>query len=992
MNFQSSVILLILLLTGLIACTNKSRNSKEEKQIVYTCKVERTNEEGNRFLEASGKELFFSNTNTQSDETAFSGTFSSKLYPGNRFGLTTELNQVNPDDYLEVTIWRKSTGGSGLIVADGGDEGGYEASGNVIKKGKDGWEQIALEYYVPPNFMDGKIKIYAWNNTADTVYFDDLQIVHRANKEYASLDNYKKLRLYVDEQFFKSFSRKRYDAFETGVLVNSGDDYVPMMVYAGDDFLNGELRLKGDLIDHLYGKKWSYRLKLKKEFAWNGMRTFSIQNPSTRHFLNEWIAHRLYLDKDVLTTRYGFIPIEINGESRGVYAWEEHFEKQLVENKNRREGPIIRFDETLFWNQVRETRITGINWDTDYYGGAKITPFKVGRLIKDSLSVKQFEQAQTLLNQFKYANARVVELFDVDKLAAYYALLDLTQAYHGFAWHNLRFYYNPVTCLLEPIAFDGYIEDGVYKRIDERINGLFPASKVNQLSRMDLMLYKPFENKVFREKYLQCLEDYSKEDVIAKLISTNKEEIDSLTTLLQEEFPYYEADFSYLKEQAEFISNNLGKIKNNLEELAGKIQNVQIERYHPGKIEKANTNLIVHQVHAFYNRNKKLLQVYNYANMDVQLLGAFIKNSLPISFENKPAVAPSRGFSSKNYEIVIEDGVPERLLFSVGSEMFETEVSQWAAPQEKSVRQALLSQPLHPDLTFIGDSVLFDGNYSFTEDVVIPDSYTVYIKPGTNIDFKQGAGFFCFAPVVSQGNASQPILIQSSDSSASGFNIFQANDLSFFSHTYFSSLSNMNRNGWFSPAAVNIYESDVELEYCLFEKNKNCDDALNIVRSDFDVRNCEFKHTFADAFDSDFCTGEVVNCNFANIGNDAIDFSGSQVEIRDCKMREIGDKAISGGEGSELNVTDCKIKNANIGIASKDLSRLTLDRIEIDGVNTGLVAFVKKPEYGSASIRINNLKLKNKLVFHQIELGSVLELNGKKIEGREKNLAVKLYQ
>ena len=58
----------------------------------------------------------------------------------------------------------------------------------------------------------------------------------------------------------------------------------------------------------------------------------------------------------------------------------------------------------------------------------------------------------------------------------------------------------------------------------------------------------------------------------------------------------------------------------------------------------------------------------------------------------------------------------------------------------------------------------------------------------------------------------------------------------------------------------------------------------------------------------------------------------------------------------------------------------------------GLVAFVKKPEYGPASITAENLKMKRNMIFHQIEEGSVLVLNGKTIEGREKKLALKLYQ
>ena len=38
--------------------------------------------------------------------------------------------------------------------------------------------------------------------------------------------------------------------------------------------------------------------------------------------------------------------------------------------------------------------------------------------------------------QYKNLSAPVSEIFDIKKLAKYYALIDITQAYHGFTWHN----------------------------------------------------------------------------------------------------------------------------------------------------------------------------------------------------------------------------------------------------------------------------------------------------------------------------------------------------------------------------------------------------------------------------------------------------------------------------------------------------------------------------------------------------------------------------
>ena len=55
--------------------------------------------------------------------------------------------------------------------------------------------------------------------------------------------------------------------------------------------------------------------------------------------------HQIFKDEDILTTRYGFISVKLNGKSLGIYAYEEHFDKQLLEYNQRREAPILKFNE-----------------------------------------------------------------------------------------------------------------------------------------------------------------------------------------------------------------------------------------------------------------------------------------------------------------------------------------------------------------------------------------------------------------------------------------------------------------------------------------------------------------------------------------------------------------------------------------------------------------------------------------------------------------------
>ena len=46
--------------------------------------------------------------------------------------------------------------------------------------------------------------------------------------------------------------------------------------------------------------------------------------------------------------------------------------------------------------------------------------------------------------------------FDSKTTGLYYAICDLTNAYHAMGWINIRFYYNFETQKMEPVAYDPY--------------------------------------------------------------------------------------------------------------------------------------------------------------------------------------------------------------------------------------------------------------------------------------------------------------------------------------------------------------------------------------------------------------------------------------------------------------------------------------------------------------------------------------------------------
>ena len=135
-----------------------------------------------------------------------------------------------------------------------------------------------------------------------------------------------------------------------------------------------------------------------------------------------------------------------------------------------------------------------------------------------------------------------------------------------------------------------------------------------------------------------------------------------------------------------------------------------------------------------------------------------------------------------------------------------------------------------------------------------------------------------------------------------------------------------------------------------------------------------FSNIFFDGFDSDFSQGQVRQTEVRNAGNDGLDFSGSIVHIEDCWVQDCRDKGISVGEESDLTIFSTTIKNANVAIASKDLSVVYGKEIKVENCDQAFVAYQKKVEYGPGKMIIETYETENVKRLHAATEGSSIQL------------------
>lgn len=975
------------------------RNDEFPVNSGFYCDAEILNKKGDKFLTDTASLL--DGGKLQTDKEARSGSYSVLTIPKKAFAFSYHIKNTGPDWYFKLSVWRKSKDGRGVLVAAAKDPKDlYIASSNAVKIDENGWEKIELEVYTPPNFNYSELNFYVWNNSEDTIYFDDISIKRLSGKKYPEYDE-QALVIMLDTSEYIKLYEKRKHAFDAGILQTEDDDWVKAIIFDDDKMMKADLRLKGDWLDHLRGDKWSYRIKLKKDNTWKRLRTFSLQTPVSRGYLNEWVSHKFYDTVDVLTTRYGFIPLELNNKKKGLYAWEEHFEKQLLESRNRREGPIIKFSEDAFWQIQKYSIHLREKWPLmPYYETARILPFKQAKTMRSEVLRNQFLNGQKLAYQYKNHLQPPGMIFDLDKLAKYYAMLEITQARHGMAWHNQRLYFNPVLCKLEPIAFDGFADYSKFKPGIEENMAYKALTVTDSVENHQYLIYKLFTDSAFLIKYMGYLEKYSNAEFVDNVLGEIKNEIVLYDSLLRLEFQIEPYDPLLYKDIANDIKSYLPELKRIVVEMMNQPSNHLFAVKHQFTDSTSFEDTPKFFVNAYLEEkgnDSVKISVYNYFPGDILLLGTSRKGNYVDHFIHPEPKLKAYNGNIAHKEIILSDTNALYLHFMTpnGLDTYTIEILPWPHPHGLTSQQELL---FNADLKDYNNFmvkrdhilVIKQGYHTINYPVIIPSGYQLQFEPGTILDFVEGAMFISYSPVSMLGTDAKKIKITSSDFSANGFTILQAKQISELNHVVFENLNTLDYKGWTLTGAVTFYESDVDIRNTLFYRNQ-CEDALNTIRSEFRVSTTEFDNIYGDAFDSDFCNGIVSNSRFTNIANDAIDFSGSQIIIENTEIIEAKDKGISGGEDSYLEVYNTHVFRSNIGIASKDLSLVKVDKSSIVDCNYGLVLLQKKPEYGPAQMILTNTVIDNTKTFHLVETDSKVILDGIVIEGDEKNLAKKFY-
>jgi hypothetical protein len=705
-----------------------------------------------------------------------------------------------------------------------------------------------------------------------------------------------------------------------------------------------KLKLRGSYLDHARGDKWSFRIKVKKNTIF-GMSRFSLSAPETRGHIHEWIYQKILKFNNLIGLRYRFVNVVLNGKDLGIYALEEFFDKRLVENNNLREGIILkpfRFEE-----------------DSN-----DVFVYRKKSILKSSEHKSSYQLANLLIKSFHSGKISAEKVFDLEKTAKYFAITEIFGGQHGHIDINFICYFNPITGLLEPIGYDSNLPRKI-SQYGGMITSPKSAYSINKTKGLKYL----FHNKEFIKLYIQYLDELIKSNTIPMQITKMKSELNQNLAILYKEFPY----FNYFK--------------NNFLELNSKYIKKQISGQGYISVKLMSYDLAVGRIN---------LQIDNIRDLPIEIIGVRSNNKLIFSANEETIVYPTDTtdrfpvrlfqvsekvsiFESDKLELVYTVvGMPEKLYKEVNLSFKDDDLHSYVDGEYTSRKHENFKQ--FDFIEKIGNILkIRKGYYTFDKDLVIPKGYTFILESGVEIDLTSFAGITSYSPLNFLGTADNPVKIYSSDSKGQGILVINAEGRSIITHTLATNLSAHNSNGWTLKGAINFYKSGVDFKNFTCTNNRASDDCLNIINSRFTINDSLFSNTYADALDTDFSKGEIKNTSFLNSGNDGIDTSGSTIKINNVRIISAKDKCISVGENSEVFLNKVNLSGCNIGIASKDLSSVNGNDIELTSSKTGISIFQKKWEFGPAEVKLKNIKFSNIKKPWSIGPGSSLIIDDREI-------------
>jgi hypothetical protein len=763
------------------------------------------------------------------------------------------------------------------------------------------------------------------------------------------------------------------------------------------------LRLKGRIAGDHWGhpRKHSMRIKVRNGGSIMGMTKFSMQSASQRSYQYEPLMLNMMRRLGVIAPRYVFVDARINDQVVGIMALEEHFTKEMLEYGRRREGPVVAVDMNWMWEQAdqnynnngsrdRSTNLLAWDYPVKSYQSRNFAHYTARGV--------NTVRAMSLFRDYRNGEIFGSDAFDLDVLSRWWIIVNIWQTWHSLEDSNRRHYFNPITSRLEPIAYDGSSWLGLNRQwrllIGDDVKSVLTNPTFKELTFKNIQIISTMlGSSEFRNWLIDRQSWYidliSIDGSIAPPIS-----IQQLERSLHE--------FAAEVDKVFIETESVGVVEGGRDKRG--LRRSDDDPIHMGQFQK-NDNLLVRHVRPFWFLSEDSVSIeiknltlypiivssiFSSKRPEMNMLKenaripVFLEKSedhiFRLSLTNIPRLSP-------NDEVVVEYWYRDKKYTKPVFHQFRNYLSGYSQEEATNSwfeQNNVTIDPIRQQLTFPA------GNYILNERMETQPGWTVKFLPGVRLEFRSGGTLKINGPLLALGSPTRPVtLVVSSTADRGalgtwgGILVVNSGEQSVLQHTHVIGTPNQSlpnsQDSHGLTGCVTFYNSRVRIIDSLFS-NLQCEDALNIINSGFEISNTKFVDARSDAFDSDFSNGTVVGSSFRRVGGDGIDLAGSNVEVRGTQLAHIGDKAFSVGEKSFVEINQSVINYARIGVASKDQSIATIKNSDFNNIlGSTLMTYVKKEEYGPSELHCIDCRFDVGKPDFSEQFGSRITIDGEEI-------------
>lgn len=858
-----------------------------------------------------------------------------------------------------------------------------------------------------------------------------------AKNVFAKSPKVEKININIKFSDLKKLNAQRDSAIRRGVFMNEEQgEYVNATFDFRSNKYKAQIRLKGKTGDHWDdAKKMSLRVKIKNGNL-EGLTRFSLQHPKTRNYFYSSLIGHLAEAMGVVYPKSFYVDAMINGEPIGIMQIEEHFDRHTAANHSLREGFFFKqagIDFGGYSPGTMEGRIVG---NTLFY------PLEsIGRT-NDKLYEKNksdYVLANSLFRSFSTGDLPANEVFDLDNVARALALVSLFNAGHSLVPGNMYMYFNSVTKKFEmiPCEYDAAATAYDFMMISNIGNPDYVVwleifKKIIDVQEFQI-LFKKHSKEItdYLVEHTESIQNIIDSDYallrtefsllpalsLTRIIADQKKKADLIA---RDGFFGKTQPEVYRKDvKAKIPGINFGKpvpLADQFVVLMGEGSKGHRLEFINKLTEPRVVNEFVTGVNCKLKLSKELVSLDQagcesliahgmtlrpatrvVSTDDLLFLAKPVRQALqPVEIPNAKAGDKLTLFLRTNEaeqlylasELYYSDARPPQFPGESGFRIYPAYPFVDHHPLQESAISEILAGAPYLDYDSAAKTIrVRKGNWTVDRFIIPPVGVGLSIPAGTHLAFTEEAGVVLQGSLKIKGDKEARVVLDAENPAKGwrGLTVLKANAYgseggkSFVELTDIKNTNFAMHGAWGLTGGTTFYESDVLISDTAFVDSQ-AEDALNIVRSKFEIIRASFEGSRSDAFDADFAKGAIEQSRFSHIGGDGIDFSGSTISAADSSFDHIHDKAISVGENTHFTGERLTVSYTTTGVACKDGSHATIRDSRFDHMaHSTLMAYIKKPAFGGATLIASNLAYEDGDFAIVAQKKSSIMLDGRKI-------------